>query len=294
MHTNVTTRNVEVVIIDSVKRLDIRVTDEDGELLAADEVSLKLTDLSGNVIYEDDMNDPPTPPGTTRIITPSMGIYYFALGDQTLFPLTVGGDANEETAFSQDLLAQWHVEVDTDEHIDFVQLVKVISPRVASMMTIFQKLIDKSAKLISEDPDDPCFLGYTPADLLTYMENGLTLINAFQPYPVWNRLDDFPIIHRQLLFDAALIVGLTSQELFAIDTDINYSDQGNVFVIQHHPMLQATSNVIWARLEKMVPAMKKQYVQSGSIHVETGPNFRLAQLLAAAPPGATFRNTWTS
>jgi hypothetical protein len=39
--------------------------------------------------------------------------------------------------------------------------------------------------------------------------------------------------------------------------------------------------------------MKRHYVQSGAARIEAGPNFRFAQLLAAAPTGSTFRNYFT-
>jgi hypothetical protein len=72
------------------------------------------------------------------------------------------------------------------------------------------------------------------------------------------------------------------------------SNQGNVFVIEHAPKLEAFANKLWTYLDKLVPQMKLQYVNTGSLHIEAGPNFRLAALLAASPTGGLFRNTFVA
>ena len=84
-----------------------------------------------------------------------------------------------------------------------------------------------------------------------------------------------------------------SQELFAIDTDIpGYNDQGNSFVIQHQPQLASYLSWLSSRLDKLIPMLKLNFVSAGSLHIEAGPNFRLAQLINAAPAGALFRNVF--
>jgi hypothetical protein len=111
---------------------------------------------------------------------------------------------------------------------------------------------------------------------------------------MWDRLDYYPTLHDQLLFDASMIVGLNAQSLFAIDTDVeSWSNQGNAWVINHFPKLAQVSQALEARLDARVPRMKLHYVASGSVKVEVGPSFRLRTLVQSAPNGSTFRNYWT-
>ncbi|KKM17779.1 hypothetical protein LCGC14_1672350, partial [marine sediment metagenome] len=95
------------------------------------------------------------------------------------------------------------------------------------------------------------------------------------------------------LIESALMAGVMSQQLFAVDTDIpSWNDQGNAFVIQHAPQLASYLNWLAARLDKMIPMLKLNFVSSGSLHIEAGPSFRLATLLNAAPSGSLFRNIY--
>lgn len=184
--------------------------------------------------------------------------------------------------------------VDASEETVICQPVKVITHRMCSLLQQFRLQIDKATKLVgNDDPDDPCFLGYTDGQLMTYLEGGLQAINAYQPSGIFN-FDNFPYnSFNWTLIEASLLVGVMSQQLFAVDTDVpSWNDQGNAFVIQHQPQLASYLNWLSQRLDRMIPMMKLNFVSSGSLHIEAGPNFRLAQLIAAAPHGALFRNTF--
>lgn len=184
--------------------------------------------------------------------------------------------------------------VDASEELLICQNVKVINHQMCSILQKFRLQIDKASKLVSNsDPDDPCFLGYTEGQLMTYLEGGIQAINAYQPSGCFN-FDNFPYDKFcWTLLESSLLVGVMSQQLFAVDTDIpNWSDQGNTFVIQHQPQLAQYLNWLSQRLDKMIPQMKLNFVSTGSLHIEAGPNFRLAQLIDAAPGGALFRNTF--
>jgi hypothetical protein len=290
-------KSVDVALQDITHRISVRLLDETGQPVNADQVRIAVMNRGGGVIYQDDMNDPPSPPGVTRIVhddTTTPGLYTFLLGDPTLFPLEPDGPDNQETAISRELVVQWHFEIAGEEDINETQTVKVIAAGTASLMNTFRRIIDKAAMVVDDDPENPIYVGYSKGDLVTYLEQGLYLINAFQPYPCWTRVEEFPVVHQMLLIDAALLVGLTSQELFAVATDVNYSDQGNVFTIEHQPKLSAVANAVWDRLKTLVPLMKRQYIMNGSIHIQQGPNFRLATLIATAPTGSTFRNAFTN
>ena len=234
-----------------------------------------------------DTTDYLSPP--SRIARRTSGEYYYNFGD--------GNPAANSSGMIGDYLFRWKIaETPTSEVSDVIQVARVVTVRTIALLPDFRRLIDKAAKLVDDDPDDPVYLGYTDGDLVSYLIGGLSAINAYQPYPMWSSLDEFPTTYfKQTLFDSGLIIGACSQELFAIDTDVdNWSDQGNVFTISHQPKLAGFLQRMTQRLDAIVPRMKQHFVASGSIHVEVGPNYRLATLVAAAPTGALFRNVYFS
>lgn len=183
--------------------------------------------------------------------------------------------------------------VDASEELIVCQNIKVITHRICALLQKLRLQIDKALKLVKDDPESPCFLGYTNGQLATYLEHGLHIINAYQPSGVFT-LDNYPYASYEFtLIEASLMAGVMSQELFAVDTDVpNWSDQGNAFVIQHQPQLAQYLNWLSQRLDKMIPMLKLNFVSSGSLHIEAGPNFRLAALIDAAPSGSLFRNVF--
>lgn len=205
--------------------------------------------------------------------------------------LTYVDGPNSETNTPGDFLVNWVIQLSSGgERTDLIQPFRVITTRIASLIPALRQMIDKSHKLI--DTANDCFLGYTDAQLVSYLDGGVQTINAYQPSVTFT-LEDFPFAYRQILIDAALITGVMSQQLFAIDSDIpNYNDQGTSFVISHQPQLAAFLNQVTQRLDKLIPMMKLQLITSGSVHVQMGPGFRMQQLLDAAPSGALFRNMY--
>lgn len=183
--------------------------------------------------------------------------------------------------------------IDASEELIVCQNIKVITHRICALLQKLRLQIDKAIKLVNNDPENPCFLGYTNGQLATYLENGLHIINAYQPSGTFT-LDNYPYSAFEFtLIEASLLAGVMSQELFAVDTDVpNWNDQGNAFVIQHQPQLAQYLNWLSQRLDKIIPMLKLNFVSSGSLHIEAGPNFRLAALIDAAPSGALFRNVF--
>jgi len=231
----------------------------------------------------------------TRIVkvANATGQYYINYGDPAA---NTNLPTQTETTTLGDRLFQWGVlGVVGSERVNTIQIAKVVSPTVVRMITYFRLQIDKAIKATSVDPSAFCPLGYTESDLLAYLVGGLGIINAYQPYPTWCRIETFPECFWQTLFDSALVVGINAQTLFAIDTDIeNWSDQGNAFVLNHHPKLSAFSSVMSQRLDKLIPQMKLHFVNSGVLHTEMGSNWRLQQIVSMAPTGALFRNMFSS
>lgn len=220
--------------------------------------------------------------GTFTLVAPTTITHSNEINIQGANPLTDG---------LCELLLDWQIETTQGgSYTNSIDKVKVISARSTSFLPEFKLLIDKSRKLIA--PSSDCYLGYSDAQLLSYLEGGLGTVNAYQPSLTFT-FENFPFAYKQVLLDAGLITGVMSQQLYAIDTDIpNYNDQGTSFVIVHQPQLAAFLNQITQRLDRIIPMMKLQLIQPGSLHVQMGPDFRLRQLVEAAPSGSLFRNVF--
>ncbi len=254
------------------------------EVVSDTELTLTTTHLTGVTDEEAEK--------ATRIISPDDGHYYFPWGDRAA---AANLDEQTETADARDVVFLWQAVIGTDtEQRSRAQTIRCITPKTYTMLGPFRDLIDKSRKLVSEDPDDPCFLGYSDAQLVEWLIQGVQQINTYEPYPTWCTLDSFPTReYGYLLYQSALVIGVMSQQLFAIDTDIpSYSNSGNTFVIQHGPQLAAFLTQLCARLDKMIPIFKHKFVSIGRLHVEYGPNDRMTQMVQAAPTGSLFRNTY--
>lgn len=232
------------------------------------------------ILYEDDLTAPPV--GGSRIERTDTGRYHIVW-------------TSTDTATKGRYLFVWSVQGPSGtEEVQRVQTVEVISAFTMDRIRAFREQIDKMRKQVNVSPTDFCPLGYTDGQLLEYLRGGMTLINAYQPYPTWCSVDTFPDTFRQTLFDAALVVGVNAQTLFAIDNDLdNWSSQGNSFVVLHQPKLAAFSQTLTARLDVLIPKMKLHFVRSGSAKVEVGPNTRLSTIVGMSPNGATFRNMYT-
>jgi len=283
---------IELVLKNTIERIDILVTDVNGVPIDATQLTLSVYNSGEQQIIADDFNlgygIPPSLP--TRIVKPvsTTGQYYFPFGDTSF-------DPNNNTSNPGEYLFSWHIvgAIGT-EAVNVVQVANVVSVRTMRWVPKLRLIVDKAAKLIDDDPDDPVFLGYTDSMLVQYLEDGLSLINSAQPYPMWTTIDQFPQEQYRTLLDGATMCALTSQEIFAIDTDVSYSDNGNVFLIDHQPKLATALNTIWMRFKETVPGMKRHYLNNGTVRVEFNASARFQQLLDSAPAGALFRNTFVA
>lgn len=283
---------IELVRLSSKRRVDIMLYDSANELADVleeqlpsgepkGELDLQVTNLAGDTIYEESYFPPDNPP-KGRIIHPSTGRYYLNFGEVA-----------SETSTTGTFLFNWHVrQNELSEDSYRTQVVEIISPRVLSLFPRFRLMIDKTVK--PNLPSEDCFLGYTDGMLSCYLIMGLHMINSYEPYPVWQSLEYFPIeLHSEILLKAALFQGIISQTMFAIDTDVpSYSDQGHSFVLQHATPLMGLANAIHADLDKVIPIFKKRFVASGTLGVEMRLNAAYYALLTSAPSGSIFRNFW--
>jgi hypothetical protein len=276
---------IEIIRKNSKQRVNISVVDSStGNEEDATALTLQVTDLADTIMYSEDF----FAAVTHRIIKPSgtIGQYYIVWGDGGAAP----ADPVGETDTPQDLLFNWSVIATTgSEEVNTTQVVKVVSASTLSLLPYFSLLIDKAVKLV--DGSQQVFLGYTQAQLIQYLEGGLQTINQYQPYGFFT-FETFPISQfRQILLESALLVGVMSQTLFAVDTDVpSYSDQGESFTINHQAPLAQFLNNLAQKLDKSIPAFKLHFVSTGTVKTEMGPSYRLQSVLSASPSGSLFRN----
>lgn len=270
---------IKIALVNTVEPIDIQVTDGNGLPQDANILKLNIMDLGSNVIFSDDFFI-----SGTKIIKPvtTTGYYYYPFG--SVLP-------NTQTSQVMDYIFQWTIASASSQQTTVIQNVKVVSALAMYQVPYLRLMVDKARKVV--DPANDVFLGYTDPQLIMYMESAMQIINTYQPETSLGfTLDNFPWAnYRHVALEASLMAGALSQQMFAIDTDVpNYSDQGIAFVIAHQPQLAALFNQIAQRLDKSIPAMKMQFVSTGSIHINAGPSFKLGALLAAAPSGSLFRN----
>lgn len=269
--------SIKIVLVNTIEPIDIQVLDGGGVPIDASELKLEILTIGGSVIFTDDF----FVAGTNIVkVAGQTGYYYYKFG---ILP--------QQTNSTGQFLFKWTVQTPSSLPDTVVQNVEVISARSYSLIPYFRLIIDKSRKLV--DPANDVFLGYTDAQLIMFLEGGLQIINGYQPETVSGfTLDNFPWdTFRHIGLEAALMAGVLSQQMFAIDTDMpNYSDQGTQFVIAHQPQLASYLNSVTARLDKAIPLMKLQFVTTGSIHLQMGGGFGLNMLVAASPTGSLFRN----
>lgn len=167
-----------------------------------------------------------------------------------------------------------------------IQVVKVASPHVFAILPYFRTEIDKALKQIDQNA---ARTGYTDAQLMGYLALAVTEINAYQPITNMT-LENFPSRDfMMILIWTATLIALISQGLFAVDTDIEYSDRGASFRMDHASKIQSYAQIVITRLEARMQAFKLQYAPIGTVKFEVGVSLRLAAMLEAAPSGSLFR-----
>lgn len=271
---------IDIVVKGGTKQVSMSLYDDNDALVdaAAGGPVLTVSDLSGAVLTVDTYGA-----ASSRIVRSGLGRYYFPFGSAV---------PNDETQNPRDLVFTWTATPagGSDQVLGY-ELVRVVTPRTLSFVIRLQNFLDKAVKTYTADAP----VGYSLGLFSQWLDGGLQMVNALPPHPAWLRVDDFPDAHAQTLIDAAAIVGLTGQAIFAIDTDIpNYQDNGNAFPLDHHPRLMAQLQFMATRLDAIVPKMKLQFLQNGALHVQIGPHFKLAVLTNTAPNGALFRNLFAA
>lgn len=266
-----------IALQNTIERITITIQDANGVATDPTELQLSIFDLGGTAHVQDTWPAP-----AARLVRVSAGKFFIDIGNQT---------NNTETNAPYHWVFDWRIQMAIGGSFTHsIQNVNVISVKTAYMMPDLRLMIDKSRKITT--PDEQCYLGYSDSMLVSFLEGGLQNINAYQPSLNFT-LENFPLEYKQILIDSALITGVMSQQLYAIDTDIpNYNDQGTAFVITHQSQLASFLNQITQRLDRLIPMMKLQLINPGTLHVQMGPSFRLQTLMSAAPQGSIFRGVF--
>ena len=284
---------ISMIRTNSTRKIDITFKDDEGNPVNIDEsmsssgepsgeLDLEVTDINGRVLYSESYWPKPIP-DDRRIVNSSTGKYSIKWGTES-----------NETDNTGTLLFNWHIRQNANSE-DFyrTQVVECISPRTLSLLPRFRLQLDKSLKVIV--PEEFCTLGYSDAQLVIYMQSGLSRINSAQPYPMWQTLDQYPMIHHEILLQSSMLTAILSQGLFAVDTDVPaYNDQGHSFVVSHASQLKSYYDSLAPEVDRRIQALKLRYVCSGTAAVEMRIGYAFFQMLATSPPGSLFRNVYTN
>ena len=159
----------------------------------------------------------------------------------------------------------------------------VINLHIINLFPNLRNQIDKAQK-------DLGIFGFTEANMYFYLKGGLSEINRFPP-STGLTFNTFPLAtYSQLLIDISTFISLQSQGMCAIDTDSNYSMQGNNFVVDHWSKISSFMSFLHARINEQLKQFKLMYLPGMSVGIERGPGFRSTQLWNASPPGTNFGN----
>lgn len=221
---------------------------------------------------------------------PTTGIYSVTY-QQCAGDVNVQLVQSNRTQSTGDFLFHWQVVCGPNMGSQsIIQVVKIASPRALSILPYFRTELDKALKQVG---NDRARTGYTDSQLMGYLTLAVTEINAYQPITNMT-IDNFPSdSFKMILIWTALLVALISQGLFAVDTDINYSDRGASFQIDHTSKIQSFITTIINRLEQRMQSFKLQYAPVGLVKIEAGASARLAEILSAGPSGTLFRGLFS-
>lgn len=145
--------------------------------------------------------------------------------------------------------------------------------------------IDKAQKDLNQ------VYGYNDSQLYMYLKGGLGEINRVPPQTSFS-LVTFPwALHQQLLIDISTFTAIVSQSLLSIDTDANYSLQGNSMNVDHFSKLSSFMSTLSQRMNLSLTHFKLNYLTgAGSVKAERGPGFRQVSIFQASPAGTSFGN----
>lgn len=193
------------------------------------------------------------------------------------------------TAPKRYMLTWGYSETSTSEVYYAISHLYVVSPLTYKWIPRLKLQIDKAVKTNNYQ-----FIGYTDAELYYFLQGGVDEINSFPPITGFI-IDTYPESFGQLLINSATVVGLISQKLFAVDTDVmTYSDQGFSYNLDHFARYNSVMTELLAHIKDQMRKFKMEFSCIGSVNVQAVPFFPAAVMLKTSPRGSLFRNLFVA
>jgi len=245
------TRDIILVVIDPIT----------GYRTDAESITFSIID------NKDDEVGTETYPGST----------YVTKRDAGIFALSFDSDTYENSEY---LL---NVSIDIATGLNFMRnkVVRIVPGLYFKIGAILRNQIDKANKLLHYRLQ----FGYTDAQLVTWLDLGVHLINMIPPYTSFN-VPSFPFaVYGKMLIDAATIAALESQGLFAIDTDFDYALGGNSLTLDHFTKISGYLDYMVARFNENLRQFKQMFRIKGGAMVQTQYGYGFGRFLSVVPPG---------
>ena len=126
---------------------------------------------------------------------------------------------------------------------------------------------------------------YRDAHMAAYLDLGCQMINLISPQTYFT-VPNFPFaMFGQLLIEAAMISALDSQQLFAVDTDFDYSLGGNAIRVDHLAGLSGFARELVDRFNMQVKVFKQRYRSKGTALIQVQYGIGLGRFLNVVPSG---------
>lgn len=166
-------------------------------------------------------------------------------------------------------------------------IIRATSHRYLFLIPMLRELLDKSrkrARTLARSGRQLNY-GFTDAQLATYLEIGMGLINAMPPQTSF-AIENFPLDSSatSMLIYAGFIVGLEAQSVYALDTDVNYQFSGNSINVDHLTKIgQVLAEPGLANFKDSLSKWKQMFRPRGVALVQMQTSFSLGRLVMAIP-----------
>jgi hypothetical protein len=207
-----------------------------------------------------------------NIIKASTGNYY----------VDFVGDTNNTGDFQ--FIWSWKDTVGGEQYTG-VQSITTLPIQVLTIVPNLRNQLDKASLAINT------IFGYGEENLYFYIRGAISRINIAPPNTSFT-LQNFPYdVNRQMVVDIATFVALESQGLCAINSDANYSLNGNSMNVDHWSKISAYLSMLEKRADTELGNFKLDYLtRIGGVKSEIGVGARQSSIFSASPSGTSFGN----
>jgi len=158
-------------------------------------------------------------------------------------------------------------------------LIRVAPIKYFKYIPILRLMVDKSRKSLTSTnitSRGGVTYGYSDAMMSVYLDLGAGVINMVPPYTGFG-VGNFPDQHLWVLIQAATLVALESQGIYAVDTDYVYSLGGNALTIDHLSKIAQVSGLpLFADFKDWLIRFKQQFRSQGSVLVQMQYSFSIS------------------